>query len=207
MKIKDYARRLLLPAAVAGLLVASLMAAVVLAADVTPGSEPAGPAPEAAASSAVGKGPAATGGRPSGSQLQTPRPSTELSPLDAVHLAWQRARDAAGYHFATDLAQVTFPPHTLAAAGSAADHTELYLEGAVDAQAETLDLKLWEGGGSVASPRAARKCAWPAGAPTAAVSTAAARGRRCPTSAAASRPAATPWPSWPASRTSGSWRR
>ena len=75
-----------------------------------------------------------------------------------MHLAWQRARDAAGYRFATDLVQVTFPAHTLAAAGSAADHTELHLEGAIDAQAETLDLKLWQGGGSVASPGAAPRC-------------------------------------------------
>jgi hypothetical protein len=78
-------------------------------------------------------------------------------PAEAVRRTWQRARDAGAYHFATDLVQLLYPAHSVASAGSTPQREELHLEGNVDVAAQAMNLKLWQGGGSVAGPGDARK--------------------------------------------------
>ena len=50
----------------------------------------------------------------------------------AVHDAWQRARDAGVYNFATDLAQITYPARSLANAGRGPGRADLHMEGEID---------------------------------------------------------------------------
>ena len=75
-----------------------------------------------------------------------------VDPAEAVRRAWERARDAGAYHLATDLVQLLYPAHSIASAGSTPQRQELHLEGHVDLPAQAMNLKLWQGGGSVAVP-------------------------------------------------------
>ena len=73
-------------------------------------------------------------------------------PAEAVRHAWERARDAGAYRFTSDLIQLLYPAPAIANAGSTPQREELHLEGDVDLSAQTMNLKLWQGGGSVAGP-------------------------------------------------------
>ena len=91
-------------------------------------------------------------------QAQDPAPSLDwgiarglLSGTGAertVRRAWQLAKDAGAYRFATDLKQTAYPARTLAVAGSGLQEQSLYLEGEVDVAARALSLRLRQGGGS-----------------------------------------------------------
>ena len=70
-------------------------------------------------------------------------------PAEVVRRAWQQARDAGRYRFVSDMTQSLYPAPSLAAAGSGPQREQLHLEGGVDLHAQTLELRLWQDGGSV----------------------------------------------------------
>jgi Concanavalin A-like lectin/glucanases superfamily/Bacterial TSP3 repeat/Bacterial Ig-like domain len=76
-------------------------------------------------------------------------------PAEAVRRAWQRARDAGVYAFATDLAQITYPARSLSNAGRGPDRSQLHMEGQIDQPARTLEFRMWQpsmtGAGGAAS--------------------------------------------------------
>ena len=124
----------------------------------------------------------------------------------AVHDAWQRARDAGSYNFATDLSQVSYPARSLANAGRGPSRADIHVEGEIDQPARTLAFRMWEPGSAgtgeqatskrpAAKPRRASRATAPMCARPAA------SGKRSRISAPASRPTTTPWPTSPASRT------
>ena len=64
----------------------------------------------------------------------------------AVREAWQRAREAGVYDFATHLSQVTYPARALANVGRGPSRAELHLEGEIDQPARTLAFRMWQPG-------------------------------------------------------------
>jgi hypothetical protein len=67
-----------------------------------------------------------------------------------VVAAWQRAQARGSYHFATDAVQVTTPTATVANVGRTSREERIHLEGQTDLRANTLHMRLWSQGGSVA---------------------------------------------------------
>jgi len=67
----------------------------------------------------------------------------------AVTAAWEKARAAGGYHFTSDVTQVTLPVATLTNVGRTSRTEKLFLEGQNDLRGEKLALTLWSEGGSV----------------------------------------------------------
>jgi hypothetical protein len=49
-----------------------------------------------------------------------------------VREAWEQARDAGAYTFATNLTQVTYPARSLANAGRSPQRDELHMAGTID---------------------------------------------------------------------------
>jgi hypothetical protein len=72
-------------------------------------------------------------------------------PAEAVRRAWQRARDAGVYGFATDLVQTTYPALSLANAGRGPQQDAMRLEGQIDMPARTMHMSMREGGAAVSS--------------------------------------------------------
>jgi Concanavalin A-like lectin/glucanases superfamily/Bacterial TSP3 repeat len=68
------------------------------------------------------------------------------NPAEAVRTAWQRARDAGVYAFATDLVQASYPARTLANSGRGPQRYALHMEGEVDQPARTLEFRMWQPG-------------------------------------------------------------
>ena len=77
------------------------------------------------------------------------------SPEQAVRRAWEAARDAGAYRFASDVVQTTRPAPALSNVGRSITRNELHLEGNVDLPARSLEMRLWTNGGSVANPASA----------------------------------------------------
>lgn len=77
------------------------------------------------------------------------RPPT---PEEAVHRAWQRARDLGAYRFSTELTATAYTAPTLANVGRPSREERLHLEGSVDLPARTLLLSVWQGGGGILDP-------------------------------------------------------
>src|SRR5262245_26777908 len=77
-----------------------------------------------------------------------PRAVAAVHP-DPVSAAWQRARAAGSYHFASDVVQQTIPSATIANVGRTSRTEQLRLEGQADLRRSTLELRLWQDGGSV----------------------------------------------------------
>ncbi|MFN2169047.1 MAG: hypothetical protein ACK2U9_22675, partial [Anaerolineae bacterium] len=76
-------------------------------------------------------------------------PSAQPAPAAArraVREAWEKARDAGTYAFATNLAQTTFPALALANAGRGPERSELLLQGEIDQSARTLAFRMGEPG-------------------------------------------------------------
>ncbi len=73
----------------------------------------------------------------------------EATKADPVQEAWERARAAGSYHFATELIQVTLPSSTITNVGRTSRTDELYLEGENDIRGERLEFDLWSQGGSL----------------------------------------------------------
>ncbi|MGD8464673.1 MAG: hypothetical protein PVI09_12480, partial [Anaerolineae bacterium] len=115
-----------------GLLVASLAGAV------SPSVPPAGDGSPA-------------GGVPAWSvaQAEGGRPSAQTGPAAArraVREAWEKARDAGTYAFATHLAQTTFPALALVNAGRGPERSELLLQGEIDQPARTMAFRMGQPG-------------------------------------------------------------
>ncbi len=77
------------------------------------------------------------------------------SPEQTVRRAWEAARDAGAYRFASDVVQTTRPAPALSNVGRSITRDELHLEGSVDLPARSLEMRLWTDGGSVANPATA----------------------------------------------------
>ncbi len=111
----------------------------------------AGPADDISAARSAANGPSET--RPPAKALLSAAQKAlgGGGPEQAVRRAWQMARDAGTYHFATDLKQSTYPARILSNAGRGPQEQAAHLEGDLDISASTLNLRLWQGGGSVLS--------------------------------------------------------
>lgn len=82
--------------------------------------------------------------------LTSARPSNVHAVLtDPVTAAWEKARTAGGYHFTSDVTQMTIPLATLTNVGRTSRTEKLYLEGQNDLHTQTLEMTLWSDGGSV----------------------------------------------------------
>jgi len=77
------------------------------------------------------------------------RPANQGSAAQAVRRAWDLARRVGTYDFGTDLVETAYPALLLTNAGAGPQHTEMHLEGAVDLPAQKVDLRMWQGAGSL----------------------------------------------------------
>jgi hypothetical protein len=68
---------------------------------------------------------------------------------DPIAAAWERTRAAGSYHFASDVIQQTIPSATISNVGRTSRTDKLRLEGQADLRRSTLELHLWNDGGSV----------------------------------------------------------
>jgi len=87
-------------------------------------------------------------------------------PARAVQQAWRNAHAAGGYHFATQIAQITYPAPALVNVGRSSRRDELYLTGEAHLPPEltpvswasasgsqrSLHMTLWQHGGSILNP-------------------------------------------------------
>ena len=71
-----------------------------------------------------------------------PKPDAER----AVQEAWERARVAGVYGFATELIQLAYPARSLANVGRGPDRVGMRMEGEIDQPARTLEFRLWQPG-------------------------------------------------------------
>lgn len=151
-----------------GVLVVALAAAASSAPQLDPGVQPVTFAPGAASQASQGWLDGAADGlrkadqgwsgqQPASQRVASVLPDGDERPLSAteaertVRRAWQRAKDAGAYRFATDLVQVTYPAPMLANAGRGPQQQAARLEGDVDVAAQRLSLRLWQSAGSVQS--------------------------------------------------------
>ena len=103
--------------------------------------------------------PVAGGASPAGgdatrsfAQAEVGSPSARTDRIDAkraVRDAWEKARDAGTYAFATNVTQVTYPALALANAGRGPERSELFLEGEIDQPARTLEFRMGQPGSDV----------------------------------------------------------
>jgi uncharacterized repeat protein (TIGR01451 family) len=75
---------------------------------------------------------------------QTSKVSAAADAAESVRRAWQRARDAGVYDFATDLAQITYPARSLSNVGRGPDRSQMRMEGKIDQPARTLEFRMWQ---------------------------------------------------------------
>ncbi|MEI2688381.1 MAG: hypothetical protein V9H69_01170 [Anaerolineae bacterium] len=73
----------------------------------------------------------------------------------AVMSAWRSVQTAGAYRFTADIQQELIPLPTAGNVGRGSKTQRLYLEGATDLRAETLQLALWAQGGSLLDPNSA----------------------------------------------------
>ena len=59
--------------------------------------------------------------------------------------------NAGAYRFVSDLTQSVFPAARISSAGSTPQRNQMHVEGGIDLAAETLQMKLWQAGGSAAN--------------------------------------------------------
>src|SRR4051794_1630149 len=76
-------------------------------------------------------------------------------PRAELQAVWQNARNAGGYSFRADVAQRVIPVASLSNVGRSSRDYQYHLEGKSDLKADSLDLMLWDQGGSIASPTSA----------------------------------------------------
>ena len=77
-----------------------------------------------------------------------PQAAAAVQP-DPVSAALARARAAGSYHFDSDVIQVSIPAPKASNVGRGSRTTQLHLQGQADLRAETMEMRLWSGGGSV----------------------------------------------------------
>ena len=75
-------------------------------------------------------------------------------PRAEVQATWRNARAAGGYSFRADVAQKVIPVASLENIGRSSSDYQYHLEGKSDLSAHTLDLTLWDQGGSIQSAAA-----------------------------------------------------
>jgi subtilisin-like proprotein convertase family protein len=75
----------------------------------------------------------------------TARPEDGAAAVDA---AWRRANDIGSYHYTTEIEQTTWPLPKLENVGLGSTTERFYIEGQIDAVAESMTMKVWSGGGS-----------------------------------------------------------
>lgn len=66
----------------------------------------------------------------------------------AVAAAWRRANDIGAYQYATEIEQTTWPLPKLENVGLGSTTEHLYIEGQMDAVAQSMAMKVWSGGGN-----------------------------------------------------------
>lgn len=74
------------------------------------------------------------------------------SPEEEVQAAWRRAQEAGAYQFATEIVQTTYPAPRLTNVGRSSRVDTLYLEGETNLPERTMQMVLWQNGGSVLNP-------------------------------------------------------
>lgn len=82
-----------------------------------------------------------------------PSLSTAPSPAAEVQAAWRRAQQAGAYRFATEIVQTTYAAPRLTSVGLSSREESLYLEGQTNLPERTMQLVLWQAGGSCLTPR------------------------------------------------------
>lgn len=77
------------------------------------------------------------------------------TPAARLHAAWRATERAGRYTFSTTLTERTLPAPRLTNAGQGVRARSLYVQGASDRAAGTLDLQLWDDAGQIDNPAAA----------------------------------------------------
>ena len=77
--------------------------------------------------------------------------ASEISAEKFIQQAWQRASDLGAYQFDTSIEQTTYPAPAIANVGRSSQTQNYFLQGAVDREAESLSLMLWQNEGNLAS--------------------------------------------------------
>ncbi len=75
------------------------------------------------------------------------------TPEQIIQRAWQRAQEIGIYQFSSDLIQTKYPAPALANFGRTSQKEFAYLKGTVNLPEQSMNLSLWHGEGSVASPQ------------------------------------------------------
>ena len=83
---------------------------------------------------------------------EQPQPSAGAASM--VRQAWQMAKDVGVYHFATDLAQTTFPAPSVANIGRSAQVDSLHLDGDVQLAQDAMSLRMWQESGPAGASKA-----------------------------------------------------
>ena len=83
------------------------------------------------------------------SQAAGPDPSPEKT----IQRAWESAQANGVYHFNTSVEQVTYPAPAIANLGQSSRTDTYYLQGEVNAPADSLSLTLWQNAGNIASQK------------------------------------------------------
>ncbi|MDX1417512.1 MAG: hypothetical protein R3293_25125, partial [Candidatus Promineifilaceae bacterium] len=65
---------------------------------------------------------------------------------------WQRVHQSGAYKYSADVTQTNTPQPTIVNAGRESKSNRIFMEGETDLDAESLQLTMWTGGGSVLSP-------------------------------------------------------
>jgi len=81
------------------------------------------------------------------------RPNARPSPEGEIQAAWQRAQQAGTYRFATEIVQTTHPAPALLNTGRSSHQDTLHIEGEIRLPDRTLQMTLWQDGGSVLNAR------------------------------------------------------
>ncbi|MCB0095532.1 MAG: hypothetical protein KDE46_07405, partial [Caldilineaceae bacterium] len=72
-----------------------------------------------------------------------------------MNAVWQRARASGAYGFSADVTQTDTPQASIFNVGRSNRQTALYIEGRTDLDNNSLEMRLWSGGGSVQLPESA----------------------------------------------------
>ncbi len=130
------------------LLLVGVLAMSLVWANASPALPVAPPQTQAGREAAVARAaqPVGSDASPSSQEVSFTAATAKPDAKRAVQDAWQRARDAGVYNFATDLSQLSFPARSLANVGRGPSRANLHLEGELNQPARTLAFRMWEPG-------------------------------------------------------------
>lgn len=86
------------------------------------------------------------------SQTEQTSPVANISPEKIVQRAWLLAQQSGAYGFNTEIVQTIHPAPSLANVGSSSRVEQVYLQGQVNLPQETLQMALYQNGGSLLNP-------------------------------------------------------